>query len=178
LRGPFRSSGCPYSLENEVLLVDEKQHSPERCDGEVKRRRRRSRILGTMRVRWLLAILAAVLAAGTAAAMRAQTQDTGIAIVFGVVLFVLAVVLAGAIVLPIMALRRLLGHEVLPPWPVYAAALIVSAALVFPVYGTFTRSDPADAGGGCSGIMPLPEALQNEFAGGRPARFYVAACAD
>jgi hypothetical protein len=132
-----------------------------------------------MRVRWMLAMLAAVLAAGTAAAMRAQTQDAGIAMIFGVALFLIALALAAVIVFPIMVVRRLLGHGPRPPWPVFAAAFAIAAALLFPVHGEFERSDSADeAGGGCSGIMPLPEALQNELADGGPARHYVAACAD
>ncbi len=126
-----------------------------------------------MRVRWMLAVLAAVLLFG---GLLAVISSSGVSMSFGlplaVVAWFVAVAIAGVLVAPVALVRR--GR---PPRPVVAAALLLGGLLVFPVNGSFytdrgwARENAPD--GNCSGLLVLPEAIQNHFTDDAHARFAV-----
>lgn len=110
-----------------------------------------------MRVRWMLAILAAVLVVAGSVAAAAHESLVLFGAITGLILWFAAVVIAGVAV-GLVAL--VWGSR--PSRPVIGAVLAVAGLLVFPVHRSFYEErEWAEAGGGvghCSGIVPLAEA--------------------
>jgi hypothetical protein len=132
----------------------------------------------------MLAALAVLLAIGaTAAVIAPELTALAIAVVTGLT-FVLAVVIAGVLIAPVVvagALRR--GRVRSPPTWWLAIALVAGAAIVFPVHDRYYPEREWAAVGSqvglCDGVLPLSEFVQNRLADDRYARwYYVGGCND
>jgi hypothetical protein len=132
----------------------------------------------------LLAALAGLLAIGATAAVIPPELTALVIVVVTPLTFVLAVLIAGVLVAPVVAVRSLRrGRLVVPPARWLAGALVIGAALVFPVHDHFYRERESAAMasqvGLCDGVLPLSEFVQNRLADDRYARlFYVGGCND
>jgi peptidoglycan/LPS O-acetylase OafA/YrhL len=103
-----------------------------------------------MRVGWMLLIVAAALAVGSAVGV----DDAAFFFFVLPALFMLALGIAAALLLPLIIGRAATGRTPKPPWPLIAAALALATLIVFPVQTRFS-----DDRGNCTGTIPLAERL-------------------
>src|SRR5689334_4782383 len=101
-----------------------------------------------MRVGWLLLIVAAALAVGSA--LSVKDESFYFFILPG--LLMLAMSIATLLLLPVVAARGLRRQPLMPAWPLVAAALAVATVVVFPVKTHFH-----DERGACTGAIPFAE---------------------
>ena len=127
----------------------------------------------------MLAALAGLLAIGATVAVISPELTALVIVVVTVLTFLLAVVIAGVAIAPIVAVRSLRRRRLVlpPPWWL-AVALVVGAVIVFPVndryYPEREWAAVRSQVGLCDGVLPLSELVQNRLAGDRYARWYYA----
>ena len=132
----------------------------------------------------MLAALVALLAIGATAAVIPPELTALAIVVLTVLTFVIAAVIAGMLVAPVVAVGSIRRGQL--EWPQawwLAIALIAGAAIVFPVHDRYyPEREWAAAGsqvGLCDGVLPLSEFVQNRLADDRYARwYYVGGCND
>jgi hypothetical protein len=146
--------------------------------GDVRRAASRKTLDG------MLAALVVLLAIGAiAAVIPPELTALAIAVVTGLT-FLLAVVIAGVLVAPVVAVSSIRRGQL--EWPQawwLAIALVAGAAIVFPVHDRYYPERQWAAVGSqvglCNGGLPLSEFVQNRLADDRSARWhYIGGCND
>jgi hypothetical protein len=124
-----------------------------------------------------VAALAGALAIGAIVAVIPPELSLLAAAFSAALAFVVALVIAALLLALAAGGRALARRPARPPASWVAIALVIGAAVVFPVNAGFTTEPRSE--GSCNGVLPLGELVQNRLAGDDHATFYyVAGCED